>query len=73
MNWRSRPLTDSRTIVELIAATPTTSGPTVQAAYDTEWHATGVKVSAEDFANIPLTPHTGRAKWNYTIAQSIPR
>lgn len=26
MNWRSRPLTDSRTIVELIAATTTTSG-----------------------------------------------
>ena len=36
MNWRGRPLTDIRTIVELIAATTTTTGLTVQAAYDPE-------------------------------------
>jgi len=36
INWRGRSLTDIRTIVELIAATKTTTGLTVQAAYDPE-------------------------------------
>jgi transposase len=73
MNWRGRPLTDIRTIVELIAATTTTSGLTVQAAYDPEWYATGVKISDADYATIPLNPHHWHGDWNYTIAQTNPR
>jgi transposase len=73
MNWRGRPLTDIRTIVELIAATTTHSGLTVQAAYDPEWYATGAKISDADYATIPLTPHEWHGEWNYTIAQSNPR
>jgi transposase len=68
MNWRGRPLTSIRTIVELIAATTTTTGLTVQAAYDPEWYPTGEKVSAADFAAIPLRPHEFHGKWNYDIA-----
>ena len=52
INWRGRPLTDIRTIVELIAATTTRTGLTVQAAYDPEWYATGVKISNADYATI---------------------
>jgi hypothetical protein len=73
MNWRGRPLTDIRTIVELIAATTTTTGLTVQAAYDPEWYPTGVKISDSDYAAIPLTPHEWHGEWNYTIAQTNPR
>ncbi|MGH3456524.1 MAG: ISAzo13 family transposase [Nocardioidaceae bacterium] len=73
MNWRGRPLTDIRTIVELIAATTTQTGLTVQAAYDPDWYATGVKISNEQLAAIPLTPHEWHGEWNYTIAQSNPR
>ena len=36
MNWRGRPLTSLRTIIELISATTTSTGLTVQAAYDPE-------------------------------------
>ena len=36
MNWRGRPLTDIRTIVELITPTKTKTGLTVQARYDPE-------------------------------------
>ncbi len=68
MNWRGRPLTDIRTIVELIAATKTKSGLTVQASYDPEWYPTGVKVTDKELAALPLTPHKWHGDWNYTIA-----
>lgn len=68
MNWRGRPLTDIRTIVELIAATTTTTGLTVQAAYDPNWYPTGEKVSDADYKTIPLTPHQWHGEWNYDIA-----
>ena len=67
MNWRGRPLTDIRTIVELIAATKTKSGLTVQASYDPEWYPTGVKVTDKELAALPLTPHKWHGDWNYTI------
>jgi transposase len=68
MNWRGRPLTDIRTIVELISATTTRSGLTVQASYDPGWYPTGEKVSDKDFAAIPLRPHDFHGEWNYDIA-----
>ena len=68
MNWRGRPLTSIRTIVELIAATTTTTGLTVQAAHDPEWYATGTRISDTELASTPLTPHDWHGEWNYTIA-----
>ena len=68
INWRGKPLTDMRTIVELIAATSTTTGLTVQCAYDPNWYPKGVKISDRELAAIPLTPHDWHREWNYTIA-----
>ncbi len=73
MNWRGRPLTDIRTIVELIAETTTQTGLSVQATYDPGWYATGLKITDADYATIPLTPHDCHGDWNYTIARSNPR
>ena len=56
MNWRGRPLTSLRTIIELISATTTDTGLTVQAAYDPEWYAKGVKISDAELAAVPLDP-----------------
>jgi len=71
MNWRGRPLTSLRTIIELISATTTTTGLTVQAAHDPEWYAKGVKITDTELAAVPLTPHDFHGEWNYTInAQS---
>jgi transposase len=67
INWRGRPLTDIRTIVELIGATTTTSGLTVQAAYDPNWYPTGEHVSDAEYATIPLRPHDWHGEWNYDI------
>jgi transposase len=67
INWRGRPLTDIRTIVELIGATTTTSGLTVQAGYDPNWYPTGERISDADYATIPLRPHDWHGEWNYDI------
>jgi hypothetical protein len=67
MNWRGRPLTDIRTIIELIAATTTETGLTVQAAYDPTWYPKGVKIPNNDFDAIPLHRHDWHGEWNYTI------
>jgi hypothetical protein len=67
MNWRGRPLTSLRTIIELISATATTTGLTVQAAYDPDWYAKGIKISNAELAAVPLTPHDFHGEWNYTI------
>jgi hypothetical protein len=67
MNWRGRPLTSVRTIIELISATTTETGLTVQAVYDPEWYAKGVKISDAELAAVPLVPHDFHGEWNYTI------
>ena len=68
LNWRGRSLTDIRTIVELISATKTKTGLTVQCAYDINWYPTGVKISDRAYAAIPLRPHDWHGEWNYSIA-----
>jgi transposase len=73
INWRGRPLTDIRTMVELISATTTRTGLTVQAVHDSEWYATGVKITNAQLATIPLRTHEWHGEWNYTIAQSNSR
>ena len=67
INWRGRPLTDIRTIVELIAATTTKSGLTVQAAYDSNWYERGIKITDAELAALPITRHEWHGEWNYTI------
>jgi transposase len=67
MNWRGRPLTDIRTIVELIGATKTSTGLTVQCAYDPNWYPTGEKITDRDFATIPLRQHAWHGEWNYSL------
>ena len=67
MNWRGRSLTDIRTIIELIGATTTKTGLTVQAVYDDGWYEKGVKITDSQFKAIPVTAHDWHGDWNYTI------
>jgi len=67
MNWRGQPLTSYRVVVELIAATTTRSGLKVGAEFDEGYYPTGVKVSDEELAAIPLQPHPWHGDWNYTL------
>ena len=67
MNWRGRPLTSIRVIIELIANTTTKTGLTVQADHDPNWYPTGVTIRKAQFASIPLNRHDWHGDWNYTI------
>ena len=68
MNWRGRPLTSYRTIIELISATTTDTGLTIRAERDTDWYAKGVKITDTEMAALPLTRHDWHGDWNYTLA-----
>lgn len=54
MNWRGQPLTDIRTIIELIGATTTQTGLTVTARYDPNWYPKGVKITETQPDALPL-------------------
>ncbi len=68
MNWRGRPLTTYRTIIELISATTTDTGLFIRAERDTEWCQKGIKISDTDMATLPLTRPDWHGDWNYTLA-----
>ena len=53
-NWRGRPLTDYRTIVELIGATTSTAGLTVRCQLDENLYPSGIKVSDEEMAELNI-------------------
>jgi Rhodopirellula transposase DDE domain len=68
LNWRGKPLRSFRTIVQLIAATSTTTGLTVRAELDESKYPKGVKISDEKLAAIQLARHSFHGDWNYTIS-----
>jgi hypothetical protein len=67
MNWRGRPLTSYRVMVQLIANTTTTKGLKVNAALDEGYYPTGVKITKEELAAVPITRDSFHGDWNYTI------
>jgi transposase len=66
-NWRGKPLTSYAMILQLIAATTTEAGLTVQCQLDTQTYPTGRKVSDEEMATLSIWPDTFHGEWNYTI------
>jgi transposase len=67
MNWRGRPLTSHEVIVNTIAATTTATGLRVRAALDTGTYPTGVKISDQQMAALPLHRHDWHGDWNYRL------
>jgi len=70
MNWRGRPLTSHQVMVELIAATTTTTGLRVRAQLDQGYYPTGIKVTDKQLAAVPLRRHDFHGDWNYTISST---
>ena len=66
-NWRGRPLTSHEVVVQTIAATRTSGGLRVEAALDSGDYPTGVAISKERMAGLPLERHAIRSAWNYTL------
>jgi hypothetical protein len=67
-NWRGKPLISYAVILNLIAATTTTTGLTVESSLDTTLYPAGVTVSDDDMATIRLQRDAFHGEWNYTIA-----
>ncbi len=70
-NWRGRPLTDYRTIVELIAATTSTAGLTVRCKLDDNLYPAGIKVSDQEMAELNILRDDFHGEWNYTIKPKL--
>lgn len=67
-NWRGRPLETYQIIVNLIAATKTSTGLKVNAAIDPNTYLTGIKISKKEMESINLFRHEFHGEnWNYTI------
>jgi len=67
-NWRGRPLTDYRTIVEVIGATTSSKGLTVRCVLDEAEYPAGVKVSDAEMADLNIVRDEFHGEWNYSFA-----
>src|SRR5690242_15891913 len=67
LNWRGRPLTSHEVVVQTIAATRTSGGLRVEATLDPGDYPTGIAISKERFAALPLERHATHGAWNYTL------
>jgi hypothetical protein len=71
MNWRGRPLTSHDVIVNIIAATTTSTGLRVHVELDTTEYPTGVKIPDQEMTALEtsgaLTRHDWHPEWNYTL------
>ena len=70
INWRGRPLTSYRTIVELAAATTTQTGLKVQAEWDDGVYQKGIKITDKQLA--ALRPRCRSPARNGTATGTTP-
>jgi hypothetical protein len=70
MNWKAQPLVSYRVIVDLIAATTTTTGLTVRCELDENVYPKAITVSDQEMADLNITRDPFHGEWNYTIHPS---
>jgi hypothetical protein len=70
LGWRGRPLVSHEVIVELIAATTTTTGLKVRSGLDTSAYPKGVTVSDAEIGTLHIQPDPFHDEWSYT---ALPR
>ena len=67
MNWRGRPLTDYRTVINLISSTKTKNGLTVKVRLDKKEYKKGVKVPKSEIKSLNIKRDDFHGEWNYSI------
>ncbi len=70
--WRGKPLTSRLAVVELIAATTTTTGLKVHCELDPRSYPKGIKVTDDEISSLNITGDKFHPEWNYTIAPRVP-
>ncbi|GHU21094.1 hypothetical protein FACS189475_10310 [Betaproteobacteria bacterium] len=71
-NWRGKPLLSLAVIINLIGATTTKTGLTVECVADHGTYKKGISVSDEALAAVNMVPDEFHGEWNYTI-KPIPK
>ncbi len=71
-NWRGQPLASYETVIQLIGATHTRTGLTVQARLDQHTYPTGIKISDDQMSHVHLQKAPFHGEWNYTISPETP-
>jgi len=71
-NWRGKPLVTHKVVVQLIAATKTRKGLTVQCRLDRTAYEKGIKVSDAEMATLNIRPAEFHGEWNYTFTPRSP-
>src|SRR3954454_5636130 len=67
MNWRAKPLVSYRVIVDLISATTTDAGLTVQCELDTSTYPKGRVVTDQEMDQINIIRNEFHGEWNYIL------
>jgi transposase len=67
LNWRAKPLVSRQVIIDLIAATTTSTGLKVYARLDERSYPNKVKVSDAQLAAVQIDRDPFHPEWNYTI------
>ena len=71
LNWRGKPLESLEVIINLIAATTTSTGLKLYAQLDQRAYERGIEITDEQLASVNVTRHTFHGDWNYTITPSL--
>lgn len=66
-NWRGRPLRDRVAVVELIGATTTKAGLTIDCVLDERTYEKGIKVRDAEMDALDITGDAFHPEWNYSI------
>jgi transposase len=66
-NWRGKPLISHEVIINLIAATTTTTGLAVKSRLDSNIYPAGIKVSDQQMAELQLRRDKFHGDWNYRL------
>lgn len=70
MNWRDKPLVRHQTIINLISATRTTKGLTVQCELDDNEYDKGRKITDAQMASPIIKRDPFHGEWNYMLYPS---
>jgi Rhodopirellula transposase DDE domain len=71
INWRAKPLISRQVVIDLIAATTTSTGLKVYARLDTNAYPTKIQITDEQIQAVQLTGDDFHPEWNYTITPSV--
>jgi hypothetical protein len=70
-NWRGKPLLTHNVIVQLIAATTTTTGLTIRCDIDASSYSKGATVPNAQFKLLNIRYNKFHPDWNYTILPTL--